>query len=408
MPIYMYKSLNTLGQTVTGTIEASSPSNASAILFARGLPPINEPREVGAKRAGEIVLFERGIGTKDLAATFAQLETMLDANIPIQRGLAVIQQESKHSAMKRMLKQVIDDLNSGTKVHVAMSRVPALKPYGCLVATGEETGNLLAVLQRLSEFLEKEGDLADKIKSALIYPIVVMLAGLGVAYYLLTNVVPTFASLLTSNGGELPLITKIMMQVSDFLQHRSPILLAILFVAGFFLRRYYQTPGGQYAIDHLFLRIPVLKDLITNRTLSQLMGTIQLMVDSKMTLTAGLELAQRSVSNAVYRKAIESSREMLINNASKFSDSLRAQNTEGLELFPGVLLEMVAVGENSGKLSKLLTKAIRRFDKDLANIVERIPKVIEPVAIILIGGLVGLIAAAMMMPMFAAINQMSK
>lgn len=396
MPSYRYMALEK-GQARTGTIEASSRVLVIDQLKARGMVPL-EIEEEKAERWP--ALLTRGYKTRDIAR-FARLFAILaESSIRPHDILEVLARDIKSPRLKQNIAAMAQDVGAGSSLYEAALKQPFLKPYAGLVLSGEKIGNMASVMRQLAAFLEREADLADEIRGAITYPIIVMVIGLGITYFLFTSLVPGFAQTLIGLGGELPVLTQILIAISAFLQRLGfiiPVLLVLAFLA---FRAYYARPEGRLKVDGLLLRIPVMGDLLRDRAISKAMRTMAMMLGGGIPILEALDTICKSTGNAVYDRVFSQIREQIGMKARGVAEAFRAQQ----EYFTAAALQQIMVGEQSSRLPEMMNYIAEDHEKESSLRARALPKIIEPASMILLGGMVGMIVAGLFLPLFNMIG----
>lgn len=385
-----------------GTLEA--PSRASAIeqLKARGLVPLELEEDRGAERGGLISL--RGFKTRDIARFARLFRVLSQAGIRPHDILEVLSKDMKNPRLRQGLAAMAQDVGAGSTLYEAALRQPFLRPYAGMVRSGEKIGDMGKVMAQLAQFLEREADLADEIKGALTYPVVVLLIGLVIIYFLFTGLVPSFAQTLSGLGGELPLLTRVLIAVGFFLKKLGftlPLLALLAFVG---LRAYYQRPEGRLRVDALLLRLPVVGELLRDRATSKGMRTLAMMLRGGIPILEALETVSKSTGNAVYDQAFGRIREEIAQRARSVPEAFRIQ--EGL--FSAAALQQVTVGEQTGNLAEMMDHIAEDHEKESSLRARALPKLIEPFSIVFLGGVVGLTVAGMFLPLFRLIGALGR
>jgi len=292
MAVFEYRVRDQGGKIMSSQMEAESLAQVRDNLRSKGLMIV----EIKAPRTGMNAdikipfLSDRPPGLKQVTIFSKQMATLINAGVPLVQSLAIMQRQLENPAFKNVLKAVRTDVEAGTPFSEAIAKHPKIftKLYVNLVRAGETSGTLDSIMERISGFQEKELILRGKIKSALTYPVIVLVFALGVTYFLLTTIVPQFAGILSQLGGQLPVLTKGLIAVSDFLQHRTLVLVAIIAVLVFVYRRYYATPVGRMQIDTIKLRMPVLGPLLQRTAIASFSRTFGLLLSSGVNIIESL------------------------------------------------------------------------------------------------------------------------
>ncbi len=396
MPVFSYRALDKKGDEKKGQVEADSVSSARTHLLGREFYPIEITEKVISEKRGRKGFFQTTLPSKNLIPLFTrQLATLISAGVPAARSLESIADQSDDSRLRSLLLTILEDIKSGQTLAGALSPFPSLFPeiYINIVKAGEESGTLDLSLSTLADFLEEQEKLLEKIKSALTYPLLMMLIATLVVIFLVTFIVPRITTIFDSLGSALPLSTKFLIAVSSFLG-KSWWLLAIMIVASYyFYRKYYSTSPGRERIDELKLKIPLIGKLSNSVAMERFSSTMSTLIRSGLTMEKALLISAGTTGNAVISNKILHLRERVIEGAPI------AATMKQDKIFPPILIQMVSVGEESGNLDFMLKKAAQAFERDYETFLERFLSLIEPVIILVMGGLVAFIVVSVMLPL---------
>jgi type IV pilus assembly protein PilC len=395
---YEYKVRDQAGALVTGTLVADSQPLLIARLREMGYTPI----QVGVQRLGvrREIRFKKKVGLKELAIFSRQFATMVNSGLPILKSLTILEQQTDSRTLGKTVAEVRLDIERGASLSSAMTKFPKVfnNLYVAMIRSGEAAGVLEAVLERLASNLEREVSLRNRIKSAMTYPVVVLgFVGMIMAAMLLF-VVPQFKSIYASLGGKLPTPTLILLKVSDILKHDLIILVGIGAIGVFALRRYTKTPAGREMWDRLKLRLPVFGPLFSKTALARFSRTLGVLNRSGVPILQSLDVVSETVNNAIMSKAIRD-----VQDAVKKGESL-AKPLGRHKVFPPMVVQMLAVGEETGSLDTMLEKVAQFYDEEVTAAVDALTATIEPVMIFIVGGCVGLAVIALYLPMFNIIK----
>lgn len=406
MAVYQYKVRDkNSGKIMTSQIEADSVDQVRNMLRTKGLMVIDiQAPKTGLQ--GDInipFLSNRPPGLKVITVFSRQLATLINAGVPLVQGINIMQRQTEHKGFQEVLKKVKTDLETGTNFSEAIAKYPKVfdRLYVNLVRAGETSGQLDAILDRVASFQEKDLALRGKIKSAMTYPIIVLIFAIGITYLLLTTVVPKFGSILQQIGGELPLITKILMAVSDFLQTKGLTILLIVGVLYAAFQQIYKTDKGKHVIDDFKLKVPVFGPLNKRSSIATFTRTFGLLLNSGVNIIESLEITKGTAKNVIVEDTIENAKNVVM-VGEQMSGSLAAS-----PIFPPMVVSMVAIGEETGSLDAMLEKVADFYDREVDEAVESLTAAIEPIMIVFLGAIVGTIVAGMFLPMFAIINKLS-
>lgn len=404
MPTYEYKARDRQGRLISAVIEADDIRTAARNLRDKGLF-IAEIKEPGKGLQAEVKLpgLDPQPGLKDLAIFSRQLATMLNAGLPIVQALAILERQTEKKKFQSILKEIRTDVEGGANFSEALSKHKLFsRLYINLVRAGETSGTLDAILDRLATFQENELALLGKIRSALTYPAIVFVFAIGVTYFLLTGIVPQFAQILTGLGSELPLLTRALMGISDFL--RQSILFIVLFVVALYFayRAYYRTDKGRHQIDQLKLKLPVFGNLMKKSALARFSRTFGLLISSGVNIVEALDITKGTAGNAIVEDILEQTK-VAIQAGEPVYTTIQAYP----QVFPPMVSSMVAIGEETGALDTMLQKIADFYEREVDEAVSALTAAIEPLMIIFLGLIVGVIVAGMFLPLFKIIGTLS-
>lgn len=393
MPTFRYVAKNKDSRTVGGKIAAESKTAVIEELRRRQLVivSLDEIKEVSIKqvtfrsrkvRADEIVIFAR------------QLATMVEAGIPIIQGLDALQEQVTHPLFKKVLINVRDDIQHGTSLSAAFAKHPNVFDvlFINMVKVGETGGVLSAVLDRISLYLEKTLRLKRKVKSALIYPAVVVTMAIIITIVLLVKVVPTFAGIYTSFNRDLPVMTQILINVSEGLKRYLLWLIGGVVAIGIAIKQWHGTEKGALVIDRAVLRIPIFGELMRKVAISRFSRTLATLIQSGVPILESLEIVGKTIGNRVLELVVED-----VKNSVREGESLSGPLAKG-GVFPPMVTRMIAIGEKSGQMEKMLLKIAEFYDDQVDAAVEGLTSIIEPLIIGFLGIVIGFIVIALFLP----------
>ncbi|MFN8510580.1 MAG: type II secretion system F family protein [Deinococcaceae bacterium] len=405
MPVFQYKVRDPNGKIVSSSIEADNLQQVRDALRKRELfiVAINAPK-TGLQGDIKIPGFEPKPKVKDVTIFSRQMATMLNAGVPLVQGLNIMQRQIDNPAFKNILKQVRTNVEGGVPFSEGIAQYPKVfsRLYLNLVRAGEVSGNLDSILDRISGFLEKELELRGKIKSALTYPVIVIIFALLITYFLLTVIVPQFANILIQLGAELPALTQFLISTSNFLQNQLWILVGIIGVLVFIYRAIYKTPTGRHRIDQIKLKVPVIGNLLQKSAISTFARTFSLLLESGVNVIESLDITKGTANNAIVEEAIENCKNAVI-GGDQMANALATA-----PVFPPMVVSMIAIGEETGAVDNMLEKVADYYEREVDEAVEQLTAAIEPVMIIVLGTIVGLIVAGMFLPMFKIIGALTQ
>jgi len=400
MKRYIYKAKDKSGQLVTGEVEASGEQAAAKLVRNRGLVVISlrVKREIGLNL---IKKFRERITSGDIATFTRQLATMVNAGLPITEALVILRSQAKGS-MQKMVAQILADVEGGESLSAAFSRHPKVfsSTYIALVKSGEVGGVMDEVLVRLADNLEKQQEFKGKVKGALIYPAIIVIGMVVVGLIMMIFVIPRLTSLYSEFNAELPTPTKILIGLSNFLIRFWPLFLVLFGVGLYGFSLYRKTPKGRRKTDELVFRIPVFGDLQRQIILTELTRTLSLMVGAGVSILEGLNITAGVVGNRVIADALrDTAKQVEKGFPVAFSFAKHP------EAFPYILSQMVAVGEETGKMDEVLTKVSHVFEIESDQKVKALTSAVEPLVMVLLGLGVGFLVIAIILPIYNLTSQ---
>ncbi|MBN8550950.1 MAG: type II secretion system inner membrane protein GspF [Deltaproteobacteria bacterium] len=408
MPIYEYKALAPNGKERKGTLDADSLRAARQKLRSQSLFPteLKEGTDAEKAKSRDIKQYFRTdrVSTKDLAVATRQLATLVAAGLPLVSALQALADQTESFTLKRIIIDVREKVEQGSSLAKALAAFPKTFPplYMNMVASGEASGMLDTVLQNLAEYLEAQLELKRKIFSALMYPILMLSICTLVVLGLFMYVVPRIVEIFKKQGAELPLPTRIMIGISDFLINYWYLAALAIFGALALLRWYYRQPTGRSKIDRLYLKLPIYGPLYTKIGTARISRTLGTLLGSGVGLLNGIDITKNIVSNVHMVKALEDARDGVREGRSLARELGRSG------LFPTMLGHMIAVGEASGELEGMLDKAGRAYESEVNATLSGLTSLLEPLMMIFVGTIVLCIVISVLLPMADLITVVQK
>ena len=398
MPNFIYKGRDASGSLQEGVLAADSRDAAAAILRKRNISVTNL-----RERESRIPLLPKiggGVPSKKLSIFTRQFSVMLDAGLPLVQCLEILGGQEDHKIFKQIIDTVRSDVESGTSLAEAMKRHPKAfdNLYVNMIAAGEAGGILDIILQRLSQYIEKSVKLKNQVKSAMMYPIAVVVIAIGVVAIILVKVIPVFAQMFASMGAQLPWLTRQVVAASELLQTYGIWILlgtVTIFIA---LQQYHKTYSGARVIDGFLLRVPVLGMLLRKIAIARFCRTLATLTSSGVAILEGLEITARTSGNAIIEDAI-----MKVRNAVEEGKTISGPLSE-TKVFPAMVCQMIGVGEQTGALDTMLSKIADFYEDEVDTAVNGLMKLLEPVMIVFLGVIIGTIVIAMYLPMFSILQ----
>jgi type IV pilus assembly protein PilC len=396
---YTYQVRDQSGKTRSGTIVADSQALVLERLKEQGLVPVKIALQRGVRMKMEFNVRSK-VKLKDLSIFSRQFSTMISSGLPMLRALATLETNTSSKPLAFAVKEVRQDVERGSSLSGAMAKHPKAfnNLYVAMVKSGEAGGVLDAVLDRLAGNLEREVSLRGRIKSAMTYPIVVLGFVTLIMMAMLIFIVPQFKGIYAELHGTLPLPTRMLLAVSDTVRTKLVFVLIAIAVGVFFFRRWKKTVNGRRLLDKLKLRAPIFGSLFQKTALSRFARTLGVMSKSGVPIIQALDVVAETVNNAVMADAVRDVQESV-----KSGESL-AKPLGRHEVFPGMVVQMLTVGEETGALDTMLEKIAQFYDDEVTAAVDSLTSILEPVMIAIVGGAVGLAVIALYMPMFNIIN----
>jgi type IV pilus assembly protein PilC len=342
------------------------------------------------------------VSVKDLALFSRQLATLVNAGVSMVRGLGVMCDQCSNPRLKIALTEVLSDVQQGTNFSDALRKHPKVfdKLYCAMVQAGETGGVLDDVLARLATLLEDSARLTNQIKSAMTYPIVVTSIAVLIFLAMCIFIIPVFDGVFKSLGGELPAFTQILVNISNFLKSPSVLIIPIIIgVSGFVYNRVYATPAGKLYLDGVFLKLPLFGDLVVKTAVARFARTFGSLSRAGVPILASLEITAETAGNLVISNAIDSAR-----NAVREGGQI-APAMEKTEVFPVMALQMVSIGEETGEIDKMLMKVADFYENEVEEAVKALTSLMEPLMIVVLGGMVGSIIVGMYLPIFSIMDK---
>jgi type IV pilus assembly protein PilC len=395
MAVYVWKGKNRYGDSVGGERVASSIEEVTRILQKEQIQVMN----VSPKRKGLALPFlkREKVRLKELAVYSRQLSVLIDAELPLIQSLNILAEQTRNKYFKRVINTVREDVEAGSTLNQAKRKFPkAFDDLYCnLVASGEQSGSLDIMLRRLAEYIEKSVRLRSKVRQAMIYPLAIASFAVIVTIFLLWKVIPVFASIFLELGAQLPALTAFIIALSRFVQ--KYILFIFLGIIGLIVgfRYFRRTPQGRWMTDRWILKIPLFGELIRKVAVSRITRTLSTLVSGGVPMLEALKITSSTANNILLETAILESHQK-VSEGKSLTDALKETGH-----FPFMLTQMVSVGEATGTLDEMLSKMADFYDEEVDAAVASLLSIMEPVLMIVVGGLVGSLVISMYLPIFS-------
>jgi type IV pilus assembly protein PilC len=395
MPFFQYRARNVRGDIVQGAVDAPSENVASSILVDRGLI-ILSLLEKEKKSLSLDLDFLKRVKNKDVVVFSRQLAVMASASVPIVQALKILVDQTDNDKLKVIISEVADEVDGGAKLSQAMGRFRKIFSdfYIAMVRSGETSGKLDEVLNYLADQLEKDYDLSSKIKGAMIYPIFILSGLVVVAIVMMIFVVPKITGIIAESGAPLPLATRILIGTSNFMRNYWYVLLIVIGGGIFSLIKLTRQGAGKIMLDRLKLKVPIFGKLWQRIYLVRMTRSLSTLIVGGVPLTAALEVVADVVGNYMYSDLIRRTIKEVEDGNSVATLFLKSPDV------PAMVSQMMSVGEQTGRLEQILTKITEFYSREVENLVNNMVSLIEPLIMIIMGIGVGLMVAAIILPMY--------
>lgn len=398
MAFFTYRAVSQKGDYSSGNIDASDRAAVIKTLTAQGLRPLSVKEASSTSSIAILRLFKTGrVKSDDLVIFTRELSAMVSAGVPLLRALTSLHDHADNASLKKLLTTIIKDIEGGNQLGDALEKHPNTfnDIYVNMVKAGEAAGILDDILKRLAYQLEKNATMRKKIKSAMTYPMVLVGITVLAFFGLMLFVIPQIGKILKDLGGEdaqLPALTQFMLGLSSIMLGFWYILIPLCIAAVFMILRYLKTPSGKRLLHTTVLKIPVLRAIITKVAIARFSRTFSALIGAGVPVLEALDVTSRALGNVVFEDALKDA-------ASKVeSGSTLSAEIEKNDLFPAIVPQMLAVGEETGQTDTVLVKVADFYEEEVDVAIDGISAIIEPVMIVFMGTMVGLIAASVMMP----------
>jgi type IV pilus assembly protein PilC len=401
MPDYKYQGTSRSGSSVSGVMNATSKDDLRNMLKRQ---QITTTKVTEKGKEFNIPVFGGGVNAKELAVFTRQFSVMIDAGLPLVQCLEILAGQQENKTFQKVLTATRSQVEGGATLSASMRSAPKVFDalYVNMVEAGETGGILDTILQRLSGYIEKNVKLQRAVKSALVYPVGVLTVAAAVITLLLWKVVPIFATLFEGLGVTLPLPTKIVIVASHIVGSIFGLLALIAIGAGIFgLKMWYGTPQGRFILDSILLKLPVLGILMRKIAVARFTRTLGTLISSGVPILDGLDITAKTAGNAVVERALQAVRKALEEGKS-LTEPLRDSG-----VFPGMVTQMIAVGEQTGAMDAMLSKIADFYEEEVDAAVKDLLTALEPIMIVFLGTVVGGVVISMYLPLFTLIGKLS-
>jgi type IV pilus assembly protein PilC len=401
MPVYTYRGVNKTGTSVAGERAAASKAEVAAMLRRENIN-VSKLSEKGKEFS--VPTFGTGVDAKELAIFTRQFSVMIDAGLPLVQCLEILAGQQENKSFQKILNGVRGSVEGGATLSTSMKQYDKVFDplYYNMVEAGETGGILDTILQRLSTYIEKNVKLKRAVKSAMIYPVSVLGIAAMVITLLLWKVVPIFITLFNGLDVDLPLPTRIVIGLSNFVGSIYGAMILVLFIATLVgLKVWYGTPQGRMVLDHVLLKVPMVGILLRKIAVARFTRTLGTLISSGVPILEGLDITARTSGNAVVERAITQTRKA-VEAGRSLVDPLKET-----DVFPGMVTQMIGVGEQTGAMDAMLQKIADFYEDEVDAAVKDLLTALEPMMIVFLGVVVGGIVISMYLPLFSLINKLS-
>jgi len=396
MPVFAWEGRTRQGQLKKGVVEAATEAAAMMQLRAQAIIPVSvKPK--AARSGGGLKLFKKGVKTRELVVFTRQFATMIDAGLPLVQCLDIQAEQQENKSFGETLGRVKNDVEQGSTFADSLAKHPRIfdELYVNLVTAGEIGGVLDTILNRLAAYLEKADSLKRKVKAAMVYPSTVMVVAIGVLALLLVKVIPVFEKMFKDFGGELPAPTQMVITLSNWLQHWIlAIIVAIVATSIGYVQARRRSPRFRYQTDAIFLKLPLFGTLLRKVAVARFSRTFSTMLSSGVPILDALDICAKTSGNKVIEAGLQKVR-AAISEGKTIAEPLKA-----VGVFPGMVVQMIAVGEQTGAMDSMLAKLADFYDDEVDAAVDGLTSMLEPLMMVFLGGSIGTILIAMYLPIF--------
>jgi type IV pilus assembly protein PilC len=395
MPVYTWVAKTRKGRTLKGEIEAVDETIALNQLKRRKLT-VKKIKPKSKDLFENVAFMQPKVTNKDIVIFTRQFSTMIDAGLPLVQGLNILAEQAENTTFKRILKEITRDVEGGATLAEALKKHPKVfdSLFVNLVAAGEVGGILDTILQRLATYIEKAEKLKSQIKGAMTYPLVVVSIAIIVIAVILIFVIPVFQEMFEGFGQALPVPTQIVVKMSDFVKGNIHYMIGALIIFIFLFRRYRNTAKGRKQTDALALKLPIFGPLLKKVAVARFTRTLGTMISSGVPILDALEVVAKTSGNVVLEEVIFEVR------ASIAEGQTIAEPLAETDIFPGMVIQMISVGEATGALDTMLAKIADFYEDEVDTAVEALTSMLEPMLMVFLGGAIGGLMVAMYLPIF--------
>lgn len=394
MPTYAYKVKKSPAEVLTGTMEADTERMVSLRLKRMGYHPLFISEERGRQELSLETL--RRIRSQDVAIFTRQLSNLINAGMPLLKALSTLIDQTENPKLIKIIEDIGNHIQDGATLSESLSRHSQVFPplYSSMVQAGEAGGMLDEVLERLANYQEKDQELRGKVRAAMTYPLLLTIVGIATIFVLVTFVIPKFVAMFHDLGQVLPLPTRILIRISSFMSNYWWLASIIVVLVILLINRYAKTNYGGLAVDKLKLRLPLLGNIIRKLEISKFSRTLGTLLENGVPILSALQIVARTMRNREIAEEVKTAHKE-VTEGSKLETPLRKSPH-----FSAMVVNMIAIGEESGNLEEMLSRVARTYDQEVDRAVKAMTALLEPLMIIVLGGIVGFIVLSILLPIF--------
>ncbi|MFW5962367.1 MAG: type II secretion system F family protein [bacterium] len=399
-PIYEYEAKNKDGKKRSGKLEAASPIDVANELRKEGFFITSIKEDIASKKKDIQIRFGKRVKINDIALFSQQFSVMINAGIPLINCLNILHNQTENEDFKKVIADLEENVKTGASLSEAMQRHPKIFPdiYCYMIQAGEAGGVLDKVLAELTKHYQKQNELNSQIKSAMYYPITILVATIGALFFLLAKVVPNFLSIFSEFDAELPMPTQMLLKLSNLMESYWWVILIFFGITGVIFYKYTNTPKGKYRFHSFILKSPLFGKMIRKIAISRFSSTLSVLLNSGVNLLLAIDIVENVVENQVIATVLEKAK-IQLRGGTNLSIPLEESGE-----FPDMVVQMIKIGEETGQLDNMLTKISDFYEKETEIAIEGLVSLIEPLMIFFMAGAIGTIAVAIMLPMFDLIS----
>jgi type IV pilus assembly protein PilC len=403
VPRYLYVAKSFQGETKSGILEAPDENQLARVLRQEGYVLISAEAEgVPKEKKFEISLpFSRGVSLSEKMIFTRNLQVMISAGVSLPRALSILSLQSKSKKFKGILKDIENQIMKGKSFSESLAKYPEVFPeiMKSMIKVGEQAGTLEDVLKTLTRQMEREHELRSKITGAMIYPAVIICAMIGIGILMLITVIPKLAETFEELNVDLPATTRFVISLGTFLAQKWYAAIFLIFIFVLIFRFVLKTKSGKKSMDFLTLKIPIVSGIIRKTNAAFTVRTLSSLIISGVPIVQALEIVSGTLGNSYFRNAITDAAEK-VRKGAKLSEAMKPYD----KLYPILVIQMIEVGEETGETSSILEKLADFFEEEVTNATKNLSSVIEPVLMLVIGGVVGFFAVSMIQPMYSMLG----